>query len=133
MGKEININQLSKQETVRPEDDERSVYRKLEDEFRNEIEGYEYFKNNGLSINMFKHSEAGKEYTKVTLMKKTKVLYQRTFEGYSDETRYQCMFFMYRDIFNNGLILCDKVSIEQEKLDKEKKIVDIVDLKGNKL
>ncbi len=128
MGKILNINEHAPK--IEPEMDERSPWRLVEDEFRAEIEGYEYFKSNGLDIKLFKHSENGNESTKIMLMKKTKVLYQRVFEGYSDEVRYNCMFFMYRDIFNQGLMLADKVSIEQEKLDKEKEIVNKVQSSG---
>lgn len=104
-------------------------YKTLEKEIATEIGNYEYFKAKGLNVNLFKHSESGKDSTMIKVMKGTKVLYVRTFEGYSDEIRYMCYFYLYRDIFNQGLMMMDKLSIEQEKLDKEKNIIETVNSK----
>lgn len=128
MEENTNVNEHFKKsvEDILPANDERTPYQKLEEEIKREISNYEYFQQQGLQVNLFKHSEGGKDSTCIMCMKKDKVLYKRMFEGYTDELRYVAYFFFYRDIFNQGLMMMDRLAIEQTKLDKEKSIIEKV-------
>ena len=95
--------------------------------FKSEIEGLEYFVHNGLRIELFRHQEPGDKVSTIIKVvspasaksQKIRTLYIRKFEGYSAETQYYCMFFLFRDIQNQGLTMMHRLAIETELMDKE--------------
>lgn len=92
----------------------------------NDITNLEEYKRRKMLLQVFKHSEGGKDSICVTLTNSKKTLYKRFMEGDSWEIRYNALFFFWMDILNNGLIMMNQLAIESEKLDNEKKIIEIV-------
>lgn len=89
-----------------------------------ELRNLNYLKENNLVIQIMENKKEKKIV--LNLRKKDKLLYTRMFEGDSEEVKYQLVYFFYMDILNQGLMMMDKLQIEQDKLDKEKGIVDKV-------
>jgi hypothetical protein len=101
-------------------------YVALKTEILNEINNYEVFKEKKMDLRIFKHSENGKDSTAIFLWEGTKILYKRYIEGNDAEIRYMALYFFYRDVFNNGLLLMSQMAIESEKVDQEKRIIEVV-------
>lgn len=120
------------QETQQPN------YEQIEKEIHSEIISLEYFIATGLMVSLFKHSQDGKDSTciKVTRppskeRKKESILYVRYFDGYTPEIRYLAYFYLYKDLMNQGLMFMNQLSIEQDKLDEEKNVIEVVGANKN--
>jgi len=121
--KNENENSLSQEEFSKKQDEW------FAENYKNilaEIREYEYFKQNNLSIHFFEHKEGDLKQMMCKIMSGSNAIYVRTMEGSSNEVKYALAYFLFRDVFNHGLMLMHKLNTEQRKMEKENSQVKII-------